>query len=213
MHAAGPVTEEPGRARAERNERPAPAAGRARTSHEHSPDRVMPDTEGRPALRAGNLAWPTQQWDTTRAPDTCLIVLITPEAAHSAGRPHRRAAPTKVRPPPNEQSARLHTGVSIGSWKRTIGRCVSPAPAMIIAWRRPGRSGHWEEGLLPGNACKVSSWCAGIVVSGYRPFARATAAVIACGSGLTTAPATRTVGVALTPATVARAVTYGGQSR
>ena len=44
-----------------------------------------------------------------------------PEAAHSAGRPHRRAAPTEVRSPPNGQSARLHTGVSIGSWKRIIG--------------------------------------------------------------------------------------------
>jgi hypothetical protein len=39
------------------------------------------------------------------------------------------------------------------------------------------------------------------------------AAVIAYGSGLTGAPATSTVGVALTPISVARAVTYVGQSR
>ena len=37
--------------------------------------------------------------------------------------------------------------------------------------------------------------------------ARATAAVIACASGATISPATSTVGVALTPAAVARAVT------
>jgi len=45
------------------------------------------------------------------------------------------------------------------------------------------------------------------------PVAPAAAAVIADASGLTTAPATNTVGVALTPSAVARAVTYGGQSR
>lgn len=46
-----------------------------------------------------------------------------------------------------------------------------------------------------------------------RPFALATAALIACASGLTAVPATSTVGVELTPMSMARAVTYGGQSR
>ena len=41
----------------------------------------------------------------------------------------------------------------------------------------------------------------------------ATTAAIDRASGLTTVPATRTVGVASTPSAVARAVTYGAQSR
>src|SRR5206468_7586668 len=50
-HAAGPVTGQPGGPGRSANGRPAPVAGRAWTSHEYSPDRVRPDTEGRPGLR------------------------------------------------------------------------------------------------------------------------------------------------------------------
>jgi hypothetical protein len=49
---------------------------------------------------------------------------------------------------------------------------------------------------------------AGVVAAGQCwPCAWATAAVIVCASGLTTVPATITVGVELTPAAMARAVT------
>ena len=50
-------------------------------------------------------------------------------------------------------------------------------------------------------------------VSQRPPCAAATAALIGPASGLTSAPATRTVGVASTPSAAARAVTYVGQSR
>jgi hypothetical protein len=54
---------------------------------------------------------------------------------------------------------------------------------------------------------------AGELQLGAHRVTAATAAVIARSSGLTAAPATGTVGVPLTPRAVARAVTYGGQSR
>ena len=48
----------------------------------------------------------------------------------------------------------------------------------------------------------------GVAAAGHIPLvARATAAAIACASGLTAMPSTSTVGVALTPAATARAVT------
>jgi len=45
------------------------------------------------------------------------------------------------------------------------------------------------------------------------PAASATAAAIDCAVAWTGVPATRTVGVASTPSAMARAVTYGAQSR
>jgi serine phosphatase RsbU (regulator of sigma subunit) len=134
---------------------------------------------------------------------TCIGMVIDPAGSSCVAARAGHLPPVLVLPggetrvldlPPG-----LPLGVGAGSFTATQ---VSLPPGATIAL--------YTDGLVESSPVSASEQRP----AGQRPpFTRATAAVMARGSGRTAAPATSTVGVPLTPAWVARAVTYGGQSR